>query len=184
MVNNSDYFTIEYKDDIIIKPYVQIKGYKPHGLDPTLIEIDFDESYPVPNKPFRTDFLKGAGYYFSEKIADVIKELNIQEIRFIKTEWVGKQNSIEGKYFYFDVSNKIAAMDKNKSIYEYSTGLYLIYKFVMDIKKLNEIALEKRLVFRLRESKATKIMFHKSVVEKIMSANPVGLQFVSVEDDK
>jgi predicted glycosyltransferase len=79
------------------------------------------------------------------------------------------------------VDNKIEAMDKEKSEYEYEFRIYSIYKFVLDREALKKIPLEKRLVFRLREA-LSRTVFHKSIVDAIMAENPTGVQFRPIEN--
>ena len=56
-----------------------------------------------------------------------------------------------------------------------------IEKLVLNKQFLSEIPLEKRLIFKLKENSTFEI-FHKLVVDKIMSANPVGVQFTKVSE--
>ena len=126
------------------------------------------------------DYLEGSECFFTAKIADIIKDLNINGIKLIETKWVGKQKDITEKYFCLSIANKIEAMDKEKSVYEYEFRIYSIEKFVLDIEALKKIPLEDRYIFKLREA-LSRVLFHKSIVDKIMSVNPTGLQFKPIE---
>ncbi|GHT14496.1 hypothetical protein FACS189432_06520 [Bacteroidia bacterium] len=178
MENEFEYYLIERKSDQAY-PLIKEVGYEPDDINPTLIEIEFND--PIPRNPVLADLLKGPENYVTSKIADVIKKLNIEGVRFIATELTDPKGNVYDDYFCLNVANKIEAMDKEKSEYVYKYRVYSIRQFVLDRETLKKIPLEKRLVFRLREA-LSRTAFHKSVVDAIMAENPTGVQFRPIEE--
>ena len=178
MTNEFDYYLIERKSDETY-PLIMETGYEPDDINPKLIKIAFNS--PVPRNPVMADYLKGAESFFTTRIADVITKLNIEGVKLIETKWAGKQKNLTEKYFCLNVTNKIEAMDKEKSDYEYEFRIYSIYKFVLDKEALKKTPLENRLIFKLREA-LSRVVFHKSVVDAIMAENPTGVQFRPIEE--
>jgi hypothetical protein len=81
----------------------------------------------------------------------------------------------------------MAFFDEEKTEYDYiseMTGAWQdIEKIVLDKEKLAAVPLEDRLVFVAKEDPAF-ILYHKSVVDIIMAANPEGVVFTPVEEWK
>lgn len=73
-------------------------------------------------------------------------------------------------------------MDRQLSRFKLSPyGIALsLPRLVLDEKVLQEIPLERRQVFRLKESTSTHV-FHQSVVEKVAALQPEGLRFIRVD---
>jgi hypothetical protein len=80
---------------------------------------------------------------------------------------------------------RLACVDRERSVIESSdSGLMVlgIDRLVLDEKLLREVPLQERLAFRLEE--ATVHLFHRSVVDRVMSLTPPpeGLRFIPVPD--
>ena len=174
--NEFDYYVIASKNDETY-PLIMETGYEPDDINPKLIKIAFND--PPFRNPVMADYLQGSDCFFTAKIADILKNLNLDYIKLIETKWVGKQKNIAEKYWCLNVDNVIAAMDKEKSEYEYEFRIYSIFEFISDREAMQEISLEKRLVFRLKEALSS-VVFHKTVVDLIMAKNPTGLQFTPI----
>ena len=177
MTNEFDYYLIERKSDETY-PLIKING-RDNRQNPTLMYIAFNN--PVPRNPVMADYLKGSENFFTARIADAIKKLNIYGVRFIATELTDHKGNVHNDYFCLAVDNDIAAMDKEKSEYTKPRRAYFINKFVLDREALKKIPLEKRLVFVLEEA-PSRVVFHKSVVDAIMAENPTGVQFRPIEE--
>ena len=80
-------------------------------------------------------------------------------------------------------------MDREKSIYETDDddddddddNISSIEQLFLSQKVLAKIPLEDRLVFTLKEHISFRI-YHKSIVEAIMSVNPEGVTFYPIEE--
>jgi tmRNA-binding protein len=76
--------------------------------------------------------------------------------------------------------------DKEKSTYKISqlTKTWrTIEKLVLHNKHLSEIPLKERLVIKSKETSVL-LLYHKSIVDIIMSVNPDGVSFIPVEEWK
>ena len=139
---------------------------------------------PVPSKPIMVDFHSSSCSIVSQKISDVLKNLNIKGLQLIPATIEGKNNELHEDYWFLNIYNKLQALDMDKSVYNWSNFLKLanpIEKLVLNEELLSGIPLEERLIFRLEENKVFEI-YHKSVVDAIMTTNPEGIQFTKVED--
>jgi len=139
---------------------------------------------PVPSKPIMVDFHSSSCSIVSQKISDVLKNLNIKGLQLIPATIEGKNNELYENYWFLNIYNKLQALDMEKSVYNWSNFLKLanpIEKLVLNEELLSGIPLEERLIFRLEENKVFEI-YHKSVVDAIMTTNPEGIQFTKVED--
>ena len=139
---------------------------------------------PVPKKPVMADYHFSERSVISKKIYDALVPKNIEGIQFIPAIITGKKDEIYEDYFYFHIYNYLSVMDKEKSIYKWMKTANVanpIEKLVLNQKALEEIPLEKRLIFRLRENDTFEL-FHKSIVDVIMATEPKGIQFTKVEN--
>ena len=139
---------------------------------------------PVPSKPIMVDFHSSSCSIVSQKISDVLRNLNIKGLQLIPATIEGKNNELHEDYWFLNIYNKLKVLDMDKSVYRWSNFLKLanpIEKLVLNEELLNSIPLEERLIFRLEENKVFEI-FHKSVVDAIMETNPEGILFTSVAD--
>jgi hypothetical protein len=140
---------------------------------------------PVPKKPQMLDFHFMVNSVISKKIYDVLAPMNIYGVQFIPAVVRNnKTNELYENYFCVYIYNKITCLDMEHSKYTISPldgKVTDIRNFSLDNKKLSEIPLEKRLVFLLKEDIAKRI-YHKSVVDAILSINPEGIQFGKITE--
>lgn len=139
---------------------------------------------PIPAKPRMVDFHELPSSVFSRKIYDVLQPMNIYGLQLLPATVRGKKDERYEDYWVAYVYNRIACLDMENSeysVYEDDGKVNFITRFFIDNKKLAEIPLEKRLVFLLEEDMPKRI-YHKSIVDAIMSVNPTGVRFISVED--
>ena len=137
---------------------------------------------PIPRKPKMVDFHEMPSSVFSGKIANVLQPMNIEGLQLVPATVVGKDTEYKD-YWIVYIYKKIECMDMEHSVYEISPldgWVKNIRRFFLDTKKLAEIPLEKRLIFLLKEERAKRI-YHKSVVDAIMSVNPEGIRFYPLE---
>jgi hypothetical protein len=170
-----DYYLIDLDFRVAKRPQVNIVDKEGDNQDPSLYKLEFENQF---KDPFMADYFFEE--LFSEKIAEVLKNLNIEGIRLIPTKWVKKQKDRTEKYFYLQVDNEFEVMDKDKSEYEYEHRMYSIEELVV-AEEFLKIPLEKRLVFEMSEEVET--LFHKSVVDAIMATKPTGLKFKPFGED-
>jgi len=141
---------------------------------------------PYQRKPEMVDYLFCASRaVFSNKIA---KELNAKEIKGFKLipAVIRDQDDNEYKDYWFgNVYQKYAFMDQEKSEKEAGSDpdditWDFVDKMVIDTKLITKIPLEKRLIFAVEESTGY-ILYHKSIVDLIISTNPEGLIFIPID---
>lgn len=178
-MNEFEYYFIRRKDDEAY-PLICITG-RDDEENPTFMNLEFNE--PIPRNPVMADYLEGPEIFITEKIANKIKELNINGVKLISTELVDTKGTLYDNYFCLLTNKDIEAMDREKSDFEYEFQIYEIEKFVFDQALLKSIPLEDRLVFVLGES-PEKTLFHRSVVDAIMVLNPTGMEFVNMETNE
>ena len=139
---------------------------------------------PIPRKPKMVDFHQMPSSIFSKKIADVLCPMNIEGLQLVPATVVGNEGIEHKDYFIVYIYKKIGCLDIKHSQYDEITPdgkARNLLKFFLDNKKLAKIPLEKRLIFLLKEDRAKRI-YHKSVVEAIMSVNPVGIRFYPIQE--
>jgi hypothetical protein len=150
--------------------------------NPKLMEYRLGK--PVPAKPVMVDYHSSPYSVVSKKIYDVLTGLNLKDIQLIPATITGKNDELYENYWFLNIYNNLAVLDREKSKYDWNDFLEVanpIEKLVLSGELLNDIPLEDRLVFRLEENTTFEI-FHKSVVDAIMATNPEGIQFTKVED--
>jgi hypothetical protein len=139
---------------------------------------------PVPGKPRMVDFHELPSSVFSQKIYDVLQPMNIDGLQLLPAIIRGKDNNFFKDYWVAYVYNRITCMDMERSQYDISKldgKIKNILRFFLDDKMLAKIPLENRLVFLLEEGMSKRI-YHKSIVDAIMSVNPVGIQFLPIQE--
>ncbi|MDR2913057.1 MAG: hypothetical protein LBV38_07225 [Alistipes sp.] len=129
--------------------------------------------------------LRGTCCVFSKKIYDVLNEHNIKHLQLVPAIIRGYKDETFDGYWIANILQKVAFFDEEETEFGYigaSTGTWgSIEKIVLDREKLAAVPLEERLVFVSKENCAF-ILYHKSVVDIIMSANPEGIVFTPVEE--
>jgi hypothetical protein len=140
---------------------------------------------PIPKKPILIDYHSMPDSVVSKKIYDVLAPMNIYGIQLIPAVIRNnKTKKLYDNYWVIYVYNEIACLDRENADYEIDEDngkVDDIETLVLDKKILSEIPLEKRLAFLLGEARS-KCIYHKSVVEAIMSVNPEGIAFCPIEE--
>ncbi|MDA0120938.1 hypothetical protein [Vibrio sp. T11.5] len=85
-------------------------------------------------------------------------------------------------YLFINYMQKLKCLDLDKS--EYSRvnafgGVSGLKKIVLDENLLAETPLNQRLIFKMEES--SRILFHRTIVERIMATNPINTTFIPCE---
>ena len=148
---------------------------------------------PIPKTPRMVDYhsLRGSIGIYSQKVYDVLAPLNIKGVYLKPAIIRGKKDEEFENYYKMNVMNEYLTCDKDKSEYEAydddddedfdeDDGWVSIDKIVLNTDALSEIPLEERLIYKLKEH-CGYTLYHKSIVDIIMSVNPEGVCFTSVE---
>jgi len=142
---------------------------------------------PVPSQPRLVDglSLEGACRVFSKKIVDSCKSHSINNLQFIPTVIRGKRDEEFEDFYIAHILQRIASFDKERTQFERIsriTGAWIdIEKIVLDHKLLSEIPLENRLIYVAKEHPSF-ILYHKTIVDIIMSVNPEGIIITPVDE--
>lgn len=162
--------------DEYIASYGGPKPFKPLGRP-----IKLRLGKPVPRNPIMVDHHELPQPVFSPRIKEALEPLNVHGVQFIPADVMVKAEDVR-PYWIAYVYNWIACMDRQLSTFKMTShGLILsLPKLVLDEKVLQEIPLERRSVFRLKETPSTHV-FHESMVEKVLALQPEGLRFIRVD---
>ena len=156
--------------------YTEVDKAKP--LDTTQKRIVCYAS-PVPPKPELADHhrLTQHAPVISERLKDVLESLNLKEVQFLPAIILDNRHNEHEGFYIVHVYNEIKCLDRENS--EWEEGFFDeeradVEKLVLDNEVLDQIPLEERLVFALWEQ-STHVLYHQSVVEKILEIAPTGL---------
>jgi hypothetical protein len=142
-------------------------------------------SPPYPKNPEMADILFLYGdLAMSEKVKSLFEKMNIYGVQFFPIEITTNKDKVIEGYYAFHPFNRIAAVDKNNYVGSPVTDrgrIDSLQQFSLDENVLNDIPLEKRLVFHLAESK-TKRLVHKTVYEAMINENLTGFSFFRIDE--
>lgn len=173
LMNNDDY-DVDGIDFIYLDEYTQIEKPVYLALNP-----------PVPPKPnLDVDYFQLPSAVFSQKIFDVLSPLNIQGYQMVPAVIIDTKKNEHKNFWIENAYTRIKCFDDNESVYKtslLSKSWTNIEKIVIKKDLLMNINLENRLIFRSLEARQF-VFYHKSIVDAIMSINPVNIKFTSIED--
>jgi hypothetical protein len=140
----------------------------------------FELGDPIPRKPKMADYHASPNAVVSKKIFDILSPLKIEGIQLLPATISVKDKTLKD-YWAIHIYHHIQCVDLELSECAVkSTRLSRVKKLVLDKKVLEKIPLQKRLIFRLKEDISYEL-FHVSIMESIMGANPEGIHFTNIE---
>ncbi|WP_424245650.1 hypothetical protein Dip510_000588 [Elusimicrobium posterum] len=147
---------------------------------PGPVHLCFGE--PVPKVPNMADYLTLPQTVFSKKIYDALKTVSLRNFQMVPAVIRGNEGAVYDNYWLVNNYNYINSFDKENCVYkENSDGSWRrIKKIAIDYNLLNNIPLEERLIYKSKEARQFEI-YHKSIVDMIMAANPEGLSFIPID---
>jgi len=174
LVNNPNYPMLDLDDDF--EDYaMDFLRAKPIDYAET-IQLMFSE--PVPKNPQMADYHSfiTSSPVFSEKLKKVIEDIHIKDIQFIPVLIRNEKDEFIKGFHAIKVCNLIHCADLERSEYDLlgNGKIGSFSKLVLDNQKLDEISLADRLIFAVGE-KRTYVLYHISVVEKMLDAAPRGM---------
>ena len=147
------------------------------------LKIIFGEPYPVQYE--MSDLLMlDADFSGSEKMKNLFNQLNIYGVQFVPAEIKTNKGELINSYYAIHFWNRLPAIDKNNYEGEEPNmfgNIIDLRKFSLDSHLLNEIPLEKRLVFQLEEN-SIMILVHQSIYDAMQSEKLTGMKFFRVDD--
>jgi hypothetical protein len=138
---------------------------------------------PIPKNIEWADIHSAPEIVVSKKIAEVLVPFKLYGIQLVPTVVRDPRDPFSAikPYYFLHIWNRVACLDRELSeldIDEDDGQIWDIEKLVMDERILNDIDINKRLIFELGEK--TSITFvHESIKDIIMAINPTGFRFIS-----
>ena len=133
---------------------------------------------PVPRNPIMADHLSEPLPVFTEKVARAIEALELPDVQLVPA--VVETPEREYPYFVLNVWNLIPCVDRNASdiTVDDDDPRYIlgIRRLVLDLKVIEDVPPERRLLFRLAEATST-FIFAQPVVDTILATVPEGIRF-------
>jgi len=176
---SNDYFVLirENNDDYPLVTWIVYhrEFMLPHPVSsqpPVRLKV----SDPVPRNPQFVDYHEGSIVIVSEKVKSTLD--GIHGVQLVPATL--DTSSVKLPYYILHVWKEIAAIDRPKSDCDFDDDGDMI----RDVRSLTlsesvlwSIPLEERKVFLLPESTSTQLV-HKTIVDKVLATNPVGLRFL------
>lgn len=186
MDNLFEYYIVLWSDDDDIPRLVENDDCPEYLYAAKPIEkpelMQFDLGDPIPRKPKMTDYLTSPKPVVSKKIYDVLEPMKIEGIQLLPAIIHGKDEHIFDNYWAVHIYNIIKCVDTKLSKCKIGNArLSKVEKIVLDKNILNQIPLNKRLIFRLKEDTSYEL-FHVSIMNAIMKVNPTGIRFIKIEE--
>lgn len=186
--NKSEYYIIERSGSGSFPLLIEDDGCPYYIKEKKQIEnpkhMFFCLGNPIPRKPEMADYHPVPYTVVSHKIFEVIDPLNIKGIQLLPATITGKEDELYEDYFYLHIYNIYEVLDRDLSEYDWDDFIGQasdIEKLILDKEAMNNISLEERLIFKLKED-PTFEFYHQSIVNKIIESNPRGLRFINVDD--
>jgi len=134
-------------------------------------------SDPVPHNPQFVDYHEGSIRIVSEKVKLALG--GIVGVQLVPATF--ETGKIKLPYYILHSWKRIKCTDRLKSDCDFDEygDISEVRRLALSEPILAPIPLEDRMIFLLGELPSTR-MFHKSVVEKVLATNPVGLRFLSL----
>jgi hypothetical protein len=156
--------------------------------NPRPIVLDFFTAFTKKKVIFADCYmalsLTNSSFVVSPKLYSVLHSLNIEGIQLIPATLLEDNETKYTDFWYAHTYNFLRVLSPQKCRYQVFHGIenrnnLLEIKF--NTTKLKKINLENRLIFRFPLIRSY-FIFHYSVVEKIIAVNPVGFQFIQLND--
>jgi len=123
-------------------------------------------------------------FVVSPKLYKILSGMNIEGIQLIPAILLEDNYVKYVDFFYVHIYNVLPVLSVKRSRYQERRGVKIsnnLLQIKFNARRMKAIPLENRLIFRLPLDRSY-FFFHVSVVEKIMSVNPVGFDFLKVSD--
>jgi hypothetical protein len=120
---------------------------------------------------------------FSKKIYDVLKDVSIKDFQLVPAIIRNNKGEEFPDYWIANIYREFAFLDKEKSEasdMEDDDDWGFIEKMVINKELMSRVPLAERLVYVSKESSGY-VLWHKSIVDLIMSINPAGLYTTAIE---
>ena len=144
----------------------------------------FTEKKVIYADCYMAQSLSRSSFVVSPKLYAILHGLNIEGIQFIPVILMEDSKIKYADFMYVHTHNFLSVLSAKKSrfqVFQRALSRNNLLRIRFSSKKLGNINLENRLIFRLPLLRSY-FIFHISVVEKILSVDPVGFQFIKIRD--
>ncbi|WP_199610817.1 imm11 family protein [Flocculibacter collagenilyticus] len=163
------------------------------GQEPLFFENGYKEeaiekgiSLPV------TDVLMdGVTPVITTKLRDKIKHIDFKVMQLYPSVYIDDMEKWHENYWCMNFWEEVDYWDKEKSKLSKTSREALeldpdeiiisIYKYVLDVEKLDKVPLAERLIFKMDRGMGY-IFIHQSIADILMAENPTGIKLVKVSD--
>jgi len=162
----------------------KIENPKPFILDLTYMDSYFNKKKVVYADCYMDISLSPCSFVVSPKLYEVLHGIDLEGIQFIPVILMEDDEMKYNDFWYVNLYNVLDVLSVKNCKFQVFYGMLSdknLLEIKFDSKKMKEISLEKRLIFRLSLGRSY-FIFHESIVEKIMSINPVGFEFIKISD--
>ena len=127
------------------------------------------------------DYFENEYCIFSEKLYNVLKRFNFEEMKFIEVNRLKNKYCINDRYWCLLIKNNIEYFDNEE--YQYIWTIEPFEKYILDMNCLKKIPLKKRLIFKFGEL-PEHYAFHRSIVKALEEEKQIGIKFIPIENNK
>lgn len=183
------YYLLEEDDPKRLYPMLNLKRNKSAfylGLTEPIRKYDdfeFEFIKPYSQKSSMADYHYNRNLMLSERIVNILKGFQIYNIDYLDASLTDNKGDTNYDYYLLHIRNHIECLDKKRSIWTPPAfdpnEIMDIKSICLDFNRLGEVPLEKRLLFRLKES-TYYVLFHESLVDAILKIDPINIRFISV----
>ena len=140
---------------------------------------------PYPKKPQMVDYhFCECRAVFSNKICDALKTKEIKNLQLVPAIIRDRKKVEYSNYYIANICQEYAFLDveKSKGVIDEDDGKWIgIDSMVLEEEAVLKVPLEERQIFVSKESSAY-VLYHKTIVDLIMSVNPIGLKFIPISE--
>ena len=158
MAFDEEYFIIHRENNNSYPLLINDTGCPPYHREKKFIEnaqrMYFCFGKPIPKKPVMADYHSSPKSIISDRVYNILNNLNIKGLQLIPATVNGKKEKYEN-YYFIHIYNIIPALDLEKSKCEWDDFIKVaspIEKIVLRETELEKNKLEERLVFRFAEN--------------------------------
>jgi hypothetical protein len=177
-----------YKNCKIVPECPAYHNKKAKVENPESLIMDFFTTFtkkPVVYADCYMDFsLSMTSFVVSPKVYAVLHGMEVYGVQFIPVTLMEDDKVKYTDFWYVHNYNFLSVLSPKDCRYQVINGMVNrnnLLEIKLNNKKLGKISLENRLIFRFPLLRSY-FIFHYSVVEKIIAVNPVGFQFIQLNE--
>lgn len=131
--------------------------------------------------------LVGSNLLVCDKIRDELKTYEIEGMQLYPSVYIDDENNWHENYWFLNFYEDFYYLDKNQSIVDIDEDDdedddIEVFKYSLDVQKLNQIPEERRLLFKMGGATDAYIFVHQKIVDFIINNNFKGVRFFKVSE--